>query len=133
MSAANIALVQSLYAAFGRGDIATIVGAAAPDIAWEVVGRQSDYPLLGARKGPDGVREFFRLIGELQQVLSFAPRDFHAAGDLVFVFGSEGWKVLKSGKTVETEWLHVFTIKNGRVASFREFTDTAQFAEAYRG
>jgi len=31
MSNGNIALVQSLYAAFGRSDIATIVGAVTPD------------------------------------------------------------------------------------------------------
>jgi ketosteroid isomerase-like protein len=34
MSAANIAFVQSLYAAFGRGDIATIVNGLAPDVDW---------------------------------------------------------------------------------------------------
>jgi len=27
----------------------------------------------------------------------------------------------------------VFTVKNGKLAAFREFTDTAQFAEAWRG
>jgi ketosteroid isomerase-like protein len=30
------------------------------------------------------------------------------------------------------ETLDVFTFKNGKVAAFREFTDTAAFAEAYR-
>jgi len=29
--------------------------------------------------------------------------------------------------------VHVFTIKDGKVTDFREFTDTATFAEAYRG
>ena len=133
MSNGNIAVVQSLYAAFGRGDIASLVGAMAADVTWEVVGRTKDYPLLGLRKGHDGVREFFRLIGELQEVVAFAPRDFHASGDLVFVLGSEGWKLPKTGKPVDTEWVHVFTIKGGKVTAFREFTDTAQFADAYRG
>jgi ketosteroid isomerase-like protein len=65
MSNGNIALAQSLYAAFGRGDIAALVGAMASNVTWEVVGPAKDYPLLGLRKGQDGVREFFRLIGEL--------------------------------------------------------------------
>jgi hypothetical protein len=133
MSNANVALAQSLYAAFGRDDIATIVGAMASDVTLEVVGRAKDYTLLGVRKGQDGVREFFRLIGELQEVVAFAPRDFHVSGDMVFVLGSEGWKLRKTGKPVDTEWVHVFTIKGGNVTAFREFTDTAQFAEAYRG
>jgi uncharacterized protein len=133
MSNGNIALVQSLYAAFGRGDVATVVAAMAPEVTWDVVGRAKDYPLLGVRKRQDGVREFFRLIGELQEVVAFAPRDFYASGDLVFVFGSEAWKLRKTGKPVATEWVHAFSIKNGKVTVFREFTDTAQFGEAYRG
>jgi ketosteroid isomerase-like protein len=133
MSNGNITLVQSLYAAFGRGDIATLVAAMAPDVRREVVGRPKDYPLLGVFKGQEGVREFFRLIGELQEAVAFAPRDFHASGDMVFVLGSEGWKLRKTGKPVATEWAHIFTIKDGKVTAFREFTDTAQFAEASRG
>ena len=53
MSNGNIALVQNLYAAFGRGDVATIVATMAPEVTWEVVGRAKDYPLLGVRKGQD--------------------------------------------------------------------------------
>ena len=133
MSAANITLVQSLYAAFGRGDIATIVGAMAPDATWEVVGNPKDHPALGLRKGPKGVQEFFRTIADSQDVVSFTPRDAHAAGDMVFSFGHYAWKMRKTGKPVASDWVHVFTIKNGKVTAFREFTDTAQFAEAYRG
>ncbi len=45
----NIALVKSLYGAFGKGDIATIVAAMAPDVNWEAVGRTSDFPTFGPR------------------------------------------------------------------------------------
>ena len=34
MSNANVSLVQSLYAAFGRGDIAAIISACARDVDW---------------------------------------------------------------------------------------------------
>ena len=34
---------------------------------------------------------------------------------------------------IESDWLHVFTIRGGKVAAFKEFSDTAQFAEAFRG
>ena len=59
----NIALVKSLYAAFGKGDTATIVAAMAPDADWETVGRTSDFPTFGPRKGQPGVQEFFNLVG----------------------------------------------------------------------
>jgi len=56
MSNPNIAMVQSLYAAFGRGDIDTIIAGASPGIDWESVGRKSDYPAFGPRKGAGEVR-----------------------------------------------------------------------------
>ncbi len=133
MSADNIAFVQGLYAAFGRGDIDTIVAATSPDVHWEVVGRPADFPVLGVRKGHDGVREFFRVLAEHEDVEQFEPRDFHASGAMVFVSGHYAWKLRKNGKTVGSDWLHVFTIEDGKVKTFRDFTDTARYAEAYRG
>jgi ketosteroid isomerase-like protein len=133
VSQSNTALVQSLYAAFGRGDIATILGALTPDVDWDVNGRPQDYPTIGRRKGPAGVQEFFRLVGELQQTDTFEPREFYVSGDKVFVMGHYAWTIKKTGRKVAADWIHVFTIKDGKVTAFREFTDTARFAEAYRG
>ena len=127
MSQANVSLVQSLYAAFGRGDIATIVKACAPDIHWEVNGRREDYPLFGVRRGPAEVQEFFTSIPQLQDVIEFSPREFHAADGKVFALGWYAWKLRKSGRTVGSQWIHVFTIDGGKVTRFHEFTDTAQY------
>jgi ketosteroid isomerase-like protein len=131
MSNANVNLVQSLYAAFGRGDIGTIVKAMAPDVTWTVTGRQSDHPLLGTRSRQNGVQEFFGMLSQIQEPTEFAPRDFYPAGDKLFVLGHYRWKMRKSGRTVESDFIHIFTLRDGKVTAFREFTDTAQFAEAY--
>ena len=34
---------------------------------------------------------------------------------------------------VAADFVHIFTVKDGKVSGFQEFTDTATFAEAYRG
>ncbi len=39
----------------------------------------------------------------------------------------------KTGKKMASDWVHVFTFRDGKVAAFREFLDTAAAAEAYRG
>lgn len=132
MSNANVTLVQSLYAAFQRGDIATITGAAAPDTHWHVHGRPKDHPAMGEHKGPQGVEKFFGIIAETQDVAEFTPREFCAADDKVFVRGHYAWTMRKTGKPVSCEWVHIFTVKNGKMIGFDEFTDTAQFAEALR-
>ncbi len=132
MSAANIALIQSLYAAFGRGEIATIINAMAPDVDWHVNGRRQDYPLLGHWKGRDEVQKFFRGVAEHEEAKDFSPREFFAAEDHVFVLGHYAWTIRKTGRGVASDWAHVFTINSGKVVKFQEFNDTAQFAEAYR-
>ena len=68
----------------------------------------------------------------MQDASAFTPRDFHASGDKVFVRGHYAWTIRKTGKSVSTEWLHIFTVHDGKLVNFEEFTDTAQFAEAMR-
>jgi ketosteroid isomerase-like protein len=133
MSNANITLVQNLYGAFGQGDIATIINGLTTDVDWHSGGRASDYPGFGPRKGHAAVQEFFKIIGENNDFHSFSPREFHAADDKVFVLGDYEMTLKKTGKKMASDWCHVFTVKGGKITKFREFLDTAQAAEAFRG
>jgi ketosteroid isomerase-like protein len=133
MSNANVSLVQSLYAAFGRGEIAAIVAALAPNVDWTIHGRPQDYPLIGNRKGPAAVQEFFQGVAALQQFSDFSPREFFAVDDRVFVLGHYALTIKKTGAKVDCDWCHVFTVRGGKVTGLREFTDTAQFLEGNRG
>ena len=127
-----LSLVQDLYAAFGRGDVPAILEMCAPDVTFEVVGRRSDYPLFGVHQGRDGVQTFFALIEANEAFEQFEPRSLHAAGDLVLALGRSVYTVKRTGKLVSSDWAHVFVVRDGLIASFREFTDSAQVAEAYR-
>jgi ketosteroid isomerase-like protein len=129
----NVSLVQSLYAAFGRDDVATITAALAPNVDWTVNGRNSDYPVFGNWKTPAQVQDFFKLVAEYEGFTDFSPRDFHAVDDKVFVLGHYAGLIKKTGKPFASDWIHVFTIHNGKVLSFREFNDSHQFVAAYRG
>ena len=128
----NVALVKSLYAAFGKGDTATIVAAVTADVDWEAVGRASDFPTLGPRKGPAAVQDFFGLVGNTMTFSEFAPKEFYAVGDKVFVLGRYAMTIKKTGKAMASDWVHIFTIADGKVRVFREFLDTARAAEANR-
>ena len=132
MSNANVTLVQSLYAAFGRGDIVAVIAGLAPEIDWQSVGRKTDYPAFGPRKGAAQVQDFFQIVAENEEFADFSPREFYPADDKVFVLGSYTVKMKKTGKPVACEWVHVFTLRDGMVTRWREHTDTAQFAEGYR-
>ncbi|HZS65323.1 MAG TPA: nuclear transport factor 2 family protein [Xanthobacteraceae bacterium] len=133
MAQANITLVQSLYAAFGRGDIAVIAKAVTPEATWEIVGRGSDFPTLGRRQGPAGVTDFFQVVEQNLSFSEFSPKEFYAVEDKVFVLGHYATTVKKTGKRFASDWVHIFTIHGGKVVRFVEFTDTASAAAAYRG
>jgi uncharacterized protein len=133
MSQADVALIQSLYAAFGRGDIASIIAAVAPDIEWRLNGSRSDHPLLGSWKGPQGVQAFFDELARIQDFSEFSPREFLSSGDRVFVLGHYASTIRKNGRKAASDWVHIFTVRNGKLAGFLEFTDTAEFARAWKG
>ena len=133
MTNANVSLSQSLYAAFGRGDVATIIAALSPGVVWRVNGRPSDYPLLGTWNGPKAVEQFFKGVAETEDFSDFSPREFFAADDRVFVLGHYALTVRKTKWPVASDWVHVFTVRDGKVGAFTEYTDSAQFAEAWRG
>ena len=127
-----LTIVQDAYAAFGRGDIPAILGTLAPDVTWEVVGREGDYPTFGARRGPEGAQAFFQALGETEDISEFTPLSVHAAGDTVLAQGHVTFKLKTNGRPLAYDWAHVFTFRDGKVASFREFYDTAAVVEAYR-
>ena len=129
----NIDLVQALYAAYGRGDTESVVAAAAPDVVFGLDGRPSDVPMFGQHKGHAGMRDFFRILAETHDITSFTPEEFYADADKVFVLGRYTWTMKPSGRAGASEWTHVWTIRNGKVAALRSLNDTALLAEAFRG
>jgi len=129
----NIGLIQSLYAMFGRGDIAAIVASTTPDVVWGLDGRPTDMPFLRRFHGPAGVQEFFTVLAEVHDITSFEPQEFYADADKVFVIGRYSWTMKPSGVKGSSDWLHVWTIRNGKIAALRSLNDTALLAEAWRG
>jgi ketosteroid isomerase-like protein len=132
MTAANTETVQALYAAFKRRDIATVLDGLAPDATWGQLGREQDLPMSGLRHGPAGAAEFFRVMAGMVEITAFAPQRFLAAEDKVFAWGTWSWVMRNSGVAGENEWLHVFTFRDGKVAAWRGYNDTAQLALAWR-
>lgn len=127
----NIELVRKGYDAFLRGDIDALMGLFADDIEWELDGNDA-VPFTGLRRGKEGVAEFFRLVNENQHPLQFEPREFIAQGDKVVALGHYAWSVKPTDRNYESDFAEVFTIRDGKIARFREFMNTMAADEAYR-
>ena len=133
MAQDSLSVVQQVYGDFGRGDIPAILGRLTEDVVWAVEGQAGAYPTFGARHGPAGALAFFQAMGEVEDVTAFEPKTFHAAGDTVVVEGRIGMTLKNNGKALDYDWVHIFTVRDGKVAGFRELYDTALVVEAYRG
>src|SRR5579884_4179829 len=120
---ANILTAQSLYAAFVRGDIATVLAGSTPDVEWHAGGRQEDFPTFGPRKGLQQVQDFFETVAQLERFTEFSPKELYSDGDKVFALGSLSITLTSNGRQLRSEWVHVITFRNGKIARFREFLD----------
>ena len=133
MTTSNIDLVKGLYAAFGRGDIEHIVGHLTTDVDWQSYGNPAHFPTLGPHMGQAAVQDFFGKVGDTLEFSEFSPQEFFADRDTVIALGHFTAKARRTGRVASAHWAHVFTIGNGKVVKFREYTDTAAFAEAWTG
>jgi len=130
----NIQVVQAAYAAFGRRDIAGVLEALDDSIAWyPTQGATADVPLAGPHQGKAAVQEFFRLVDEYEQFEVFDPQEFIAKGDKVIVLGHYTAVVKTTGRKFDCDWVMVYTMKNGKVVKFQEFSDSAGINAAFAG
>jgi ketosteroid isomerase-like protein len=88
-------------------------------------------PFAGTRHGHEGVAEYFSLLDENLEFEQFEPREFVAQGDTVVVVGFERSVSKATGHTIETEWAHVYTLRDGKIAKGRFFEDTGAYVETF--
>ena len=117
-------VVQRAYEAFGRRDVPAILELVADRVDWECV-VPSGVAYGGRRRTREEVGQFFADIPKSDDIHVFEPREYLEAGDHVTVLGWERSTAVDTGKDFDTDWVHVFTVKNGKVTRWRGFFDTA--------
>jgi ketosteroid isomerase-like protein len=125
----HVALVQDAYAAFGAGDLQRMLGLMTSDIVWEFPA-SSVIPWAGTFTGPGEVARFFSALMENSEPEVFEPLNYIASGDRVVVLGRERFRAKATGRSWACEWAHAFTVRDGKIAAFREYTDTAAMTQA---
>ncbi len=123
----NVQQVRDLYEAFGRGDVPTVLGAMEPDTQWSEA-EGNPYQMSGkAWIGPDAIMQnLFMKLGTEWDAFTVHPKEFYDAGDTVVVEGRYTGTYKATGKSADAQFCHVFKIRNGKLASFQQFVDTAQ-------
>lgn len=128
----NINLVKEAYADFEKGDIQALISKITDDVEWVIPGPPEILPTAGKINGPEAVAEFFSKLGETEDVELFEPKEYIAQGDKVVAISNYRARIKSTGRTAETELVHIFTVREGKISHFQEFFDTAVAVEAYR-
>lgn len=124
----NVEFVRGLYRAFLEGRVEAILDGCAPDVAWELVGDPAHVPHAGKFSRRDGVAAFFANLGRAYAIQLFSPDRFFAAGDRVVCLGHVEATAKATGRRIDTRFVHLFAVRDGRLAEFLEFADTAKIA-----
>jgi len=130
--ARNVRTVQEAYAAFRANNVQGVLERLSNDIQWSIPGPAAVSPLCGVRRGKEQVADFFKRLPELEEVQLFDPREYIAQGDKVVVLGHFKGRVRATNRTMESDFVHVFTLRNGQAVQFSEFSDTAAALMAYK-
>jgi ketosteroid isomerase-like protein len=132
----NVATVQKIYEAFGKGDVPAILALLADDVEWEAWEDNSSVnagvPWMTPRHGREAVVEFFAVAGQMQvidlQILSIMDGGDKVAVEFVFEVDLPTF----GGGHYRDEEIHLWTFDDaGKVIRLRHYTDTAKHIAAF--
>jgi ketosteroid isomerase-like protein len=127
----NLATVQDIYDAFGKGDVPRILGHISEGVAWEHGAGASDIPWLQPRSGREGAAAFLSSLADLR-FEQFQPKTFLESGNLVVVLLDVEATVVSTGRRIsEEDQIHLWNFDDdGQVERFRHRVDTLQHQRA---
>ncbi|MEX0801324.1 MAG: nuclear transport factor 2 family protein [Dehalococcoidia bacterium] len=123
----NAKLLKDGYAAFAKGDMATLTNLFAEDVVWHASGNNQ---LAGTHKGRDAVFAIFAKTVELTggsfniEVHDVVANDDHTVS-LTRAKGS------REGRTLDSADVDVYHMKDGKVTEFWSFSEDAQKTDAF--
>jgi ketosteroid isomerase-like protein len=125
----NIKTVQSGYDAFNRGDIPGLLSHLSESVVWTIPGSKA-LPLSGTRHGRNEVRQFFEQLKNTIHFSVFNVVEYIAQDDRVVALVHYEGKYLGSGRAINCDACMVWTVENGKLTKFVEYTDTEAHANA---
>jgi hypothetical protein len=127
----NKQLVMDGYRLFQNGDIPGMLAYADDAAAWISPDAEA-IPFAGSFHGKAEVARFFSELVAAMQPTRFVIKDVIAENDKVVVLGEATWLVKSTGRTYDSPWVHVFTMRDGKFIRVEALYDTAPAERAFR-
>ncbi len=121
--------VKRFYEALGRGDVAMILDLLDPQVQWT---EAESFPYYsGTWSGPDAiVNNLLIPLARDWEGFSATAHEFIASENRVVSLGIYMGKFKRTGRAIKVAFAHVWTVRNGKLARFDMYTDTAKVLEA---
>lgn len=129
----NLAIVEEIYAAVGRGDVAAILDRVSDDVDWAAEAASKAAPWYGPRSGKDGVASFFTDLAASVEISAFTPHSFAAGGDGVHLLVDWTIRPVTASREASMTMHHYWRLRDGKVTFFRGSEDTELTAEVFAG
>jgi ketosteroid isomerase-like protein len=122
----NGEIIKGLYNDFATGNVPAVMGAFDENIEWT---EAEGFMYGGAYTGPNAVLEnVFMKLGTEWEGFSAVPEQIVDGGDMVVGLGTYSGKYLKTGKSVTVPFAHAWTLRDGKIVKFVQYTDTLVIA-----
>ncbi len=126
----NSIVIDSLYQAFAKGDIPTVLGLMDEKIVWNEAEGNSladGNPYIGPEAVLNGV---FARIGPLYK--SFAVKDvnLHEMSNNQVLATLRYEIISKNDESYSVQVAHHYTLKDGKIIQFQQYADTKKLADA---
>jgi steroid delta-isomerase-like uncharacterized protein len=127
----NVAIVDGVYKAFAIGDIPSVLGAMDAKIVWNEAESNSladGNPYIG----PDAIlNDVFVRLGAMYDGFKLKNIKLHEMSDnQVLATLRYDATVKATGKKIDAQVAHLWTLKDGKVIAFQQYVDTKKLAEA---
>jgi ketosteroid isomerase-like protein len=131
-SDSNVAAVQRIYEAYGRGDVDAVLAEVSDDVDWAAEASSSSVPWYGRHRGKRDVVRFFEEIASSVEITEFTPLSFASNDTDVIVAVRWAYTVRATGKRAAMHMQHWWRFADdAKVAWFRGSEDTEQSAAAF--
>jgi len=128
---ANGDIVKGIYAAFAKGDVPAVLGSFDPAIVWNEA-ESYRFAKGNPYAGPQTIllNVFMPLVTQLDGFV-VTPSRVIDGGDAVAVEGRYTGTVKATGTRLDAQFVHVYGLRGGKIVTFQQYTDTAQWNRAF--
>lgn len=125
MARTPLEAAQEYYGAVHAGDFDRLFAVMTDDCTVEFYG-PATVPFAGIFTGKEKCKIFFGHVANDVEIEEFRQDEFIAERDKVVVTGRLQMVLKATGRRYSSDYAHVITVRDGKVARFRDFQDTAQ-------